>query len=255
MFCGKHAKATHKRIWTEIHNVPEKVTKIQKVWRGYMLRNWIRECGPGCLKRSLCHNDEELITLEEKNRQYPLDYFSFEEDGKVLWFDVRTMIQILETNLEPQNPYTRTPLSLETRRRLREICYKRKILGFPIHYPNQKTISRFEYLDRIWLLVSQVLEENGFSSIHPQLLSSMSIHQHILLLSLFLKDLKVLACEHVKTGSRRHKYVVWTRRVLNNLYDSDNPDIDVVKLFFTIFRDTKNPFHYCFIFASSLYKM
>ena len=220
-----------------------------------MIRNLIRESGPGCLKRSLCHNDEELVTLEEKHRQYPLDYFSFEENGKNWWFDIRTLTQLLEEKVEPLNPYTRNPLTIETRIRLRELCYKRKILGFPLHYPDQKRICRYKYLDQIWLLISQILEENGFSNIHPELLSSMSIHQHILLLSLFLKDMKVLASEHLKPGSRRHKYVFWTRRILNNLYDSDNPDIDVAKLFFTIFRDTKNPFPYCFIFASSLYKM
>jgi len=255
LFCGKHAKVKNTRIWAEVHKVPEKVVKIQKVWRGHLIRNWIKECGPGCLKRSLCHNDEELVTMDDKTQQYPLDYFSFEENGKVWWFDVRTIVKILEESIEPQNPYTRVPLTIETRRRLRELCYRRKKFGYPIHYKNDKLITRFEYIDKIWLLVSQILDENGFSGIHPQLLSSMSIHQHILLLSLFLKEMKILACEHVKSGSRRHKYVVWIRRVLDRLYDSNNPDVDVVKLFFTIFQDSKNPYPYCFIFASALYKM
>lgn len=255
IFCGKHAKAKNVRLWTQVHNIPEKVVKIQKVWRGYLIRNWIKECGIGCLKRSLCHNDEELVTLELKEKQHPLDYFSFEDNGKIWWFDIRSIVKILETSLEPQNPYTRVPLTLETRRRLRELCYRRKTFKFDIHHADNKKLTQFEYVDYIWLLVAQVLEENGFPNIHPELLSSMSIHQHILLLSLFLNEMKILACEHTKIGSRRHKYVVWIRRILNNLYESDHPDIDVARLFFTIFRDSKNPFPYCFIFASALYKM
>lgn len=257
LFCGKHAKSKNIRLWTNVHKIPEKVIKIQKVWRGYLIRNWIKECGIGCLKRSMCHNDEELVTMEHKSKQYPLDYFSFEENGKIWWFNICSITKILEDSIQPKNPYTRVPLTIETRRRLRELCIRRVKFDYDIHYTYDKSIhmSRSEFIDKNWILISQILEENGFADIHPQLLSSMSIHQYVTLLSLFLKEMKILALEHSKTGSRRHKYVIWTRRILDRLYDSMNPDIDVIKLFFTIFQDTKNPFPYCFIFASAIYKM
>jgi len=256
LFCGRHAKAKQTRLWTQVHNIPEKVVKIQKVWRGYLIRNWIKESGIGCLKRSLCHNEEELVTLESKDRQYPLDYFSFEENGKIWWFDIRSMSQILTDSLHPQNPYTRTPLKLEDRVRLRELCYRRRLFKQEVlHNHSDTKITRSQYIDRLWMVICQILEENGFSSIHPDMLSSMSVYQHILLLSMFLLELKILACEHKKSGSRRHKYVVWCRRTLNGLYESDHPEIDVPKLFFAIFRDSTHPFPYCFIFGSVLYKM
>jgi hypothetical protein len=255
LFCGRHAKAKNVRHWAEVNRVADKVIVIQKVWRGYLYRNWIKEAGPGCLKRSLCHNEEELVTMDSKETLYPFDYFSFEENGKVWWFDIRSMFSILESNLHPQNPYTRVALPIGDRKRLRELCFRRKRFGFDLYYTNPKLITRSDFMNTLWTFISQVLDENGFDSIHPHIIDSMSIQEYFVFLAMFIKDLKVIACDHIKSGSRRHKYVVWTRRVLNNLYTSRDIDIDFAKLFLTIFKDTKDPFPYCYIFASVVYRM
>ena len=123
--CGKHAKAKNPRVWAEICRLDKNAVLIQKIWRGYSVRWWLELAGPGVLKRSLCHNEEELVTLDEKTSTHPFDYFGFEENGNVYWFDVRSIAENSNMNIEPLNPYTREPLSMNTRKRLRHLCLRR----------------------------------------------------------------------------------------------------------------------------------
>ena len=57
---------------------------------------------------------------------HPFDYFAFEEDGKIFWFDIRSLFQMSIDKLQPENPYTRCKLTLETRKRLKEAIYYRE---------------------------------------------------------------------------------------------------------------------------------
>jgi hypothetical protein len=83
ILCGKHAKVKNLRLWKDVNNLDDKAVIIQKVWRGHSVRDWLRIAGPGVLNRSVCHNDEELVTMDEKKSVNPFDYFAFEEGGKV----------------------------------------------------------------------------------------------------------------------------------------------------------------------------
>ena len=122
-FCGIHARSKVPRIWSVVNDIDKHVTLISKVWRGYRIRRLLKLAGIGVLKRSLCHNDEELVLLEDRNSVSPLDYFSFQEGDKVWWFDIRSMIGCLNATFVPTNPYTRQPLTVDTRYRLR-MLYK-----------------------------------------------------------------------------------------------------------------------------------
>jgi len=88
----------------------------------------LKLAGEGVLNRKDCHNTEELVTMDEKGKLHPLDYFSFREADKLWWFDVRSLYHILKRSPKPENPYTRQALSIETRRRLRDVCRIRKKL-------------------------------------------------------------------------------------------------------------------------------
>lgn len=102
-FCGKHARARNPQRWVELFDVAQ-VVRMQAVIRGFLLRRQIRWAGPGAMKRSLCMNDEDLATFDEKERVSPLDYFGWEEAGKVWWMDVRSMLQLIRTEPKPVNP-------------------------------------------------------------------------------------------------------------------------------------------------------
>jgi hypothetical protein len=44
--------------------------------------------GPCVLNRTKCSNKEELFTFDEAKAVSPLDYFAFEENKQIYWFDV-----------------------------------------------------------------------------------------------------------------------------------------------------------------------
>jgi hypothetical protein len=64
LYCGKHAKVKNPRVWKIINKLDGKVTLITKIWRGYHLRKLLKLAGPGLFNKSLCVNQDELVSLE-----------------------------------------------------------------------------------------------------------------------------------------------------------------------------------------------
>jgi hypothetical protein len=59
VLCGKHAKSKNLRLWKNVNGLDDKARLIQKIWRGYSIRHWLKIAGPGVLNRAVCHNNEE----------------------------------------------------------------------------------------------------------------------------------------------------------------------------------------------------
>ena len=260
IFCGKHIKSKDKRIWAEINNGNKKAIMIQKYVRGFLLRNYLKLLGEGVFNRTRCHNDDEMVTLDEKTKSYPLDYFSFEEAGKLWWFDVRSLNHILRNNLRPENPYTRQKLTPETRKRLREVCRIRKRLGLFNLHDKPKETSLDEKLYKQWMHVSQIIEENGFFDTNPLFFMSMNKEQVNVFLNLIHKDLEAYASEHTTSNSRRKQYVQWNKNILSAIsrrpsWRSFVCSYMASKTLLTILNDAKENYPICFIIMSALHRM
>ena len=167
-FCGTHARSKSKRLWIGDQSVS--IVKLQKIWRGYSVRLRLKLAGPGVLKRSLCHNEEDLISCDEKDSVHPFDYFAITENDKIFWFDVRTIFQWSLQSLHPSNPYTKTELNSETRHRLKECVYYREVSKAPIFHDLTILQDREKMFDTRWVLISQIMEENLFTEVDPMLL-------------------------------------------------------------------------------------
>jgi hypothetical protein len=102
------------------------------------------------------------VTCTEKERQHPLDYFAFDEGGKVWWFDFDSLWQWSVQS--PVNPYTRTPLTQDTRMRLWAVwAYRSRALVEPP--PEPKTLDA--RLASRWTVICRVFADNGFVDVHP----------------------------------------------------------------------------------------
>lgn len=258
LLCGKHIRCKNTRIWKDVNNLDCKAVLIQKIWRGYVIRHWLKNAGPGVLNRSVCHNDEELVTLDEKTDIHPLDYFSFEEKGKVYWFDVRSISENSMLKVEPLNPYTREPLTIETRKRLRQICFQRHRR----HLDNIHDVTRKRTVDEIilstWTHICQIMVENHFSDITPLYFTSLTKIRLSILNTIIQKDLVAWAAEHTSKQSRRHRYVFWMKRLLGEF----SPEVSSKRLTFltglvltTILNDCHNNYGICFIIMSALHRL
>jgi hypothetical protein len=257
LFCGTHAKVKNPRLWSAINRMDDKVILIQKIWRGYRLRNWIRLAGPGALSRSICHNEEELVTFDDKNSVSPLNYFAFEEAGKVYWFDIRSILQNSIDKIRPINPYTREPLSIDTRQRLRKIAILRDVRKLKnLHDENPGTPE-----DRIrvtWTSVCQIIEENGFPDMSPMFFISLNRTQLYIFAQLIQADMIAWSSEHTSNDSRRKRYVPWIRRIIKeHQWGANTPLLSYLtaRFLLTILNDYPAPYDVCFIIMSALHRV
>jgi hypothetical protein len=258
-FCGKHIKAKDKRIWAALNQNNDKACTIQKNWRGYFIRNKLRLAGPGVLNRKDCHNDEELVTLDEKKNVHPFNYFSFTEADKVWWFDIRSLYQITRSNLRPLNPYTRQPIDIETRRRLRRLCQIRKRQGIFNLYAQPVYSNLSELVDLKWLELCQIIEENGFFDMNHLLFASLNKTQLYIFLNIVNVDLVAYAAEHKTPNSTRKKYIMWVKNLIGKFskykYGSHQASYNVSRVLLSILNDCTDPYTICFIIISSIVRL
>jgi hypothetical protein len=250
LFCGKHLKMKHKRLWSDVSPNRNEATNIQRIWKGHFVRRWIKLAGAGCLKRGDCHNDEELVTMESKTKVDPFSYFSIVEANKIYWFDICSINQWIKTS--STNPYTRQNLILEDRRRLREICrMRRKLQIGNLHKIDHSISSK-------WIDICQIIEENGFFDMNHLFFQSLTrSHLHDFLVIL-MKDLVALASGKSVT-SRYHLYIEWIKlRIENfNRYKFTTLDLSekVANTILVILYDCVNNFDICYAIVSTRYKL
>lgn len=253
-FCGKHVRAPVKRLWHVENDLDRRATSIQKVWRGYNVRYRLSLAGPGVLRRSLCHNDEDVVTFESKISQHPFEYFAFEEDGKVWWFDILSILGCLNSSLLPTNPYTRQPLSTDIRIRLRA-NYKYRIHNrLPLcHQPMAKR-NMEELMELQWMKVCQVMHENGFEDVHPNHFMSLDNNQLLILLNYLERDVASLAMDHPLT-SKRYRWAAAIKRECLNFEQIAHGKYRVPSLLNSLFNSMNDPYPFCFILMSALYRV
>ena len=164
--CGRHARMKNPVLWADANReIP--VAKIQAFIRGWLIRRRLSYAGFGVLRRKDLTNDEDIISYADKNRVHPMDFFSFEENGKIWWFEFGSLWTWCMRSENPTNPYTKVPLTSETRKRLRTIWgyKKRNREEIPPESPDREERIRH----RVNILI-QHFEDYGFLNIHPSFL-------------------------------------------------------------------------------------
>lgn len=168
-FCGIHSRSINPVRWAPT-NIKH-VLKIQSVVRRFLVKVRLSRGGPGVLSRKECVNEEELVTLDEKDKVHPFEYFGWVENNKIWWMSIVSILQLFRGELHPLNPYSRAPFPNEARWRIRQIYVHRLRNGLPIaHVPPQdseRLVFRFN-------TVAQIMEENGHPEFHPETWSAMT---------------------------------------------------------------------------------
>ena len=161
-FCGRHVRCKNIVLWADANrDLSTRLVRIQARVRGWLLRKRLALAGPGVLCRKNLSNDEDLETCEESNREDPMTYFGFEESGKTWWFSFPTLWKWCIRN--PTNPYTKVPLSADTRKRLRAMWYYNRKRKIPVPFPPSQFAERIHFY---WNVIFQTLEDHGFGEIY-----------------------------------------------------------------------------------------
>ena len=162
--CGRHARMKEPELWAVVHPTSP-IVSVQALVRGWLIRKRISSAGFGVLSRKGLANDEDIITFNEKERVHPMEYFSFEENGKHWWFEFGSLWTWSMQNYTPVNPYTKVPLNTETRKRLRTIWgYKKRNLE-PVPLESEIFIDRVRHRLNI---LTQHFGDYGFVEVYPE---------------------------------------------------------------------------------------
>lgn len=257
-FCGIHSKIKSPRLWVDVNDIRSKVTLISKIWKGYCVRKCIRLAGDGVLKRGLCNNNEEIMSFEPILKVDPLEYFGFEEKGKVYGFHICSILDILNRNHTPKNPYTREPLDMQTRKRLREIYGYRIRNKLPTFHEDSKLVGADNILASRWLQISQIIEENGFYNMNPNIFLGLNKSQLYIFLNMILNDTKTWAAEHSGKNSKRFLFAFWLRNILNKHSTSQSVQeysFYVSTILLTVLYNSTEAYNVSFIIMSALHRL
>lgn len=257
IFCGKHSKAKKPKLWADANNLNPKATLIQKTWKGYFIRNILKLSGPGVLKREVCSNAEELFSFEEKEKLHPLNYFAFEENGKVYWFDIRTMIQCLDQSVDLKNPYTRQPIKSDVRKRLHKLYIYRIRNKLLISHTENQLLTLEQILTNRFTHICHVLQSNELFEITPESfieLGPIGIRFYVMGL---IEQFAEWAHEHKRPESQRKKFVTYLQNIMDKFQQLDYGQylyvVSSVLLF--ILYDSKDSFQPSFMIMSGFHRM
>lgn len=250
--CGRHARMKAPLRWADLHhNKSQRIARAQALVRGWLLRKRLAMGGPGVLCRKNLANDEELVTCVEKERQNPLEYFAFEENGKVWWFDFASLWRWSVQSHEPANPYTKVPLSSDTRKRLRAFWgyAQRHKIALPPESENYD-----QRLQQRWNLLCQLFVDNGFTEVHPNSFINLQSHELRSMLILLERDIQVVLPETDSNRPRILRLCTIPLLSRNRWVPPKRYSIWIAYILILILSAPKDPYAMTFSVLSALYR-
>lgn len=120
------------RIYIFLRNSYNSI-KIQKNFRGYLIRQYFKLLGPAIKNRSICKNDTDFFTLEELKDIPYSQFFSFQETSNIWGFNILSIYNLFikNNNKDVYNPYTREIINYNVFNIIKKIIKLSKILNKP----------------------------------------------------------------------------------------------------------------------------
>lgn len=127
-------KMLQQRIYNYLHE-SSYVVRIQTIFRGYLIRKYIKVHGPALMKRSLCTNTTDFISMEPIEEIPFHQFISYKDvDEFVYGFDITSLHNLLlKSNGVIKNPYNRTTIPEFVLKNMRTIIRVSRILRIKIN--------------------------------------------------------------------------------------------------------------------------
>lgn len=114
------------------------VIKIQKVYKGYLVRKYFKMKGKTLYNKNECVNDTDFYTMDKLSEIPHYQYYSYSESENFIYgFDIISIYNLIKNNLENnidkmRNPYTRKEFPSDFIKKMRDMIRITKILKYPI---------------------------------------------------------------------------------------------------------------------------
>jgi len=120
------------RIYNYLHNSCNSI-KIQKFYRGYLIRHYLKLLGPALKTRTMCKNSTDFFTLEELKDIPYSQFFSYQENSNIWGFNILSIYNLFikNNNKDVYNPYTREIINYNIFNIIKKIVKLSKILDNP----------------------------------------------------------------------------------------------------------------------------
>jgi len=118
-------------VFLKLSNV---IVKIQKIFRGKLQRNYNKYHGPAFMKRNLCTNTSDFLTMENMDELPFTQFFSYTDaDNFIYGFDIISLYNLIKkSGKNTKNPYNRNLIPKEVLRNIRNMIRLSKILKIHI---------------------------------------------------------------------------------------------------------------------------
>ncbi|MFY7728449.1 MAG: SAP domain-containing protein [Flavobacterium sp.] len=145
------------------------IVRVQARFRGYLARSYTRLRGPAAMRRSLCTNAEDMVTMEPVMEIPFHQFFSYRDaDGFVYGFDINSLHNLYTKSCgEFNNPYTRTKFPSEVFRHIRQLIRIGRILHHTIDIvfaDDTKLVSGERAIEMRTVKLFQTIDELGHYS-------------------------------------------------------------------------------------------
>ena len=142
-----------------------KIILFQAKYRGHLVNRYCRVSGPACLKRKMCVNDTDFISLDPIDNISFYQFFSYtDENNHIHGFDIKSLNNwMLKQKKKVTNPYTRNLIPKDIINNMKLFIRLSKLLGFPldIHIsPHQPIQTNGTYETRV-VNVFQTIDDLG----------------------------------------------------------------------------------------------
>ena len=252
-FCGRHSKCLVHVRWEPPDTHVDIVIKLQSLVRRFLVKKRLLCAGPGVLTRSVCVNDEELVTLDDKQSVHPFDYFGWMDGDKVWWMSIPSILQLFAGELLPTNPYSRTPFPREARKRLRKIYVYRMRHNLPVSHAQSAT--GLNMLTIRMNTICQIMEENGYDGYHPETWYTMSTTQLLLYMQRLIQSMVAWSLEIPKKPWRTGLLNYVRKNYMNALHDRGYSRWYAVRATMTSLIQERNLEDIVFMVAASRYQV
>jgi hypothetical protein len=221
---------------------------IQSIVRGWLLRKRLSLGGPGVLCRKNLANDEELMTGEENI--HPFDYFAYEEDGRIWWFSFNTMWRWCSQKESPDNPYTRSHIPIEVRKRLHAMWSYRQRHRIPL--PEESNIFG-ERLRTRWTILSHVFENYGYGDIPVNVFMRLTAAEFAYMFSLLHADIRATVSDKESWKERALHLCFRGMKTIESL-STTQYIMQAVYTLMLILMKPKNPHSVAFMVLSAIHR-